>query len=228
MEQLPITVDPERSQFRIDGFPNAAKVVQLHGRLARQMADHALHRTDLMLAKDSLQALGAGQVARSAMQMALWHTAINSFAKCFGGNRARASLQPEIFPAGTPREVYHHFQALRNKHFAHDDNAYSRALPAAIISPPGQTPKVQRIVCPVFTAVVLSQENFDNATLLVDTALVYVNRKLDELAEALDAETEAMDHDALLALPAPEYTAPTAEDAFLTRPQVPRERPNRG
>lgn len=26
MEELPITVDPERSQFRIDGFPNAAMV----------------------------------------------------------------------------------------------------------------------------------------------------------------------------------------------------------
>jgi len=89
MERVEITKSGE--EFRIEGFPDAIRVLGLSGRQAQRLAHLVLHKADLKFAQDCLE-----QIERydsSLVSQALWRVAIAYYMKCFGQSKARFSLE---------------------------------------------------------------------------------------------------------------------------------------
>ena len=82
MEQFPISLSG--TAIRIEGFPDAVKLVALRGPEARRLADLALHRLDLEFAAQCLQAIYSVTPTPPVLRQAFWRSAIIHFCKCFG------------------------------------------------------------------------------------------------------------------------------------------------
>ena len=109
------------SGINIEGFPDAAMVIQLPGSKARQIADFALHRFDLEIALASLEGINATPLEAYLVRESLWRSAIVHCLKCFKESNSRACLDPkEVFERNADAlEIYEYFLSLRNKHIVH-------------------------------------------------------------------------------------------------------------
>ena len=90
MEHFQITKTPEG--FHIEGFPDAVKVLRLHGPNAQRLADLALHRADLDFALECLEQINKVPEQSYVLRQALWRSAVVHYIKCFGSNESRFSL----------------------------------------------------------------------------------------------------------------------------------------
>jgi hypothetical protein len=221
MQRFPITLVD--GKFQIGGFPDAAKVIAISPLLkdlARQYADMILHHSDLKFVQECLAALRSSQAAEPLAAEALWQCAVIHYCKCFGRQgefRARL-LTSEILAAGMPREIHEYFMSLRNKHLVHDENAWTRATPMAIVAAAGTKRKIEEVVCTNITARTRNAINMNNLNLLVVHALSWVESQIDDLSEEIKAELEKLPHDVLLAQPEPEpYYAARVEDVSKPR-----------
>ena len=117
------------SGFHISGFPDATKVIKLSGHKAQQVSELASHRNDLLIALSSLE--GINEVAPDSflVRQGLWRSAVEHCMKCFSASKARSKLDPKkVFKGDSEAmEVHEYFRCLRNKHVAHDENAYISA-----------------------------------------------------------------------------------------------------
>lgn len=208
-------------KFHILGFPDAVKLIAippLLGDLPEQLADLALHRTDLQFAQECLEAISASLPPLIAE--ALWRSAIAHYCKCFGGSRSRSTrLLPEtIFQAGLPIGAHNYFKHLRNKHIVHDENAWSQATPMAVLAPDGKQEKVEDVICLAITGETRSDDNMGNLKLLVANAISWVESQIDNLEKKIKTQLETEDYSVLLNQPEPKpYRAPKAEDVSERR-----------
>lgn len=107
---------------------------------------------------------------------------------------------------------------LRNKHLAHDENAWTQATPMAVLSAAGESPKIEEVVCSNITAKTREPININNLNLLIAHGLAWVERRIDDLCEEIKAELERHPYEVLLAQPQPEpYYAARAEDVSKPR-----------
>jgi hypothetical protein len=204
--------------IHIEGFPNAVAVIGLTGPKPTRLSQLSLHFDDLLFAKSCLDALA--HTTDEPMKSALWFTAINTVVKCFSKSKSRFSLSKKHVLHGEPAvaiEAFDFFHAMRNKHYAHDENAYLQSLPAAIINEKDDPDKIAKIVTLSFRADILGQENFNNLNLLVEASLKWVTEQYDAICVQLTEQLEQIDHATLLAYPHVEYAKPTLDDTAKSR-----------
>lgn len=221
MQRFPITLVD--GQFQIGGFPDAAKVIAvspLLEDLARQYADMVLHHSDLKFAQECLTALSSPRVTEPLVAEAVWQCAVIHYCKCFGKQGETRARLPysEILDAGMPHEIHEYFRFLRNKHIAHDENAWTQATPMAIVAAAGKKRKIEEVVCTNITARTREVTNINNLNLLVAHALSWVESRIDDLSEEIKAELEKLPYEVLLAQSEPDpYYAARAEDVSKPR-----------
>ena len=218
MEHLSITKTAQG--FRIEGFPEAVKVLRISGPKSRRLADLALHRSDLDFALECLTAVNQVAEQPYVLRQALWRSTIVHFIKCFGESESRFSLDPKkVYKGDTGSfEPYRYFNSLRNKHLVHDENSYAQCLPGAVLNKKDMDHKIAKIVCLSVIGDTLSQDNYSNLHLLVTRAREWVVAQFDELCAVLTSELEAKPYDELFALDGITYTPPGADDVHKARP----------
>lgn len=138
---------------RIDGYPQAVKLIRLDGAKPRWLADLHLHRIDLEFAISSLDAIESTSAA-SPVPEALWRSAVMHFFKCFGKSASRTFLRRGTVFKTNPgaRAVFDYFLDLRNRHFVHDENSYSQCFPAAVLNRREIEPKIAQVIAVATTA----------------------------------------------------------------------------
>jgi hypothetical protein len=200
--------------FYITDFPNAEKIIALSGIKAQELADMALHRSDLIQAEEYLD-LSIVAEDTSPNQRALWKMAIITFTKCFGKNNGRATSLDitQILPGDTlGQEVFAYFKNLRDKNIAHDDNPISQCIVGAVINKADAPYKVEKIITMNILGEVNGEENINNLRNLIKNARSYVEKKYNELCDDLAGELETLSQSELIKMEAPSYNKPTAED----------------
>lgn len=217
METLPLTQRGET--LHIEEFKDAVKVVKLTSHGARRTADLALHKLDLEFARDTLLAINAAGAIGPTAQEALWRSSIIHFAKCFGKG-SRTQLCPKKVYRSLPAaalEWFYHFKKIRDKHIAHDVNAYMQALPGAIVNDGTKGYKIEKIISFIATNPTLDQHHYKALFDLVEAALNWVIEEHDKWCDQLTQELEKEEHSALLSRPALTYTPATIADVGLDR-----------
>src|SRR6185437_7462149 len=134
---------------------------------------------------------------------ALWRSAIAQYFKCFGGSSGRSTrLVPDtIFQPGLPLDVHNYFKHLRNKHFIHDENAWSQATPMAVLGPDGREKKIEEVLCVAIIGGTRNDENIGNLRLLVANAISWVESQVDSLSEEIRSRLETEDYSVLFNQP---------------------------
>src|SRR5258708_5013871 len=153
------------------------------------------------------------------LQVGLWRSAIFHYAKCFGRSNARNRLDAQEIFKGLPDAMvcHDHFKNLRNKNIAHDENAYSQALPAAIINGPGDHNKIAKIVSLAVLSESLNPPDYQNLLNLVRKAIEYVEQELDVVSTRSTTELEKLSHAQLLKMDSVTYTLPGPNDVSKPR-----------
>ncbi|MFV8595066.1 hypothetical protein ACNRBS_11205 [Ralstonia pseudosolanacearum] len=211
----------------IEGFPDAVKLIRLTGDKAARVADLALHRHDLDFADSCLMELSKAADS-SIVQRALWHAAIVNYIKCFGGG-VRTDLDADLIYGGNAlaMEAYRYFRELRNKHIAHDVNAYAQCTPGAVVNKEGHQYKVAKILCTSTFAETIQQDSFDNLHNLIADARKAVEIEFDNLCAELTTELEAKPHAELLASDSVTCGVPTLQELFRQRKAAALSQPGR-
>ncbi len=218
MESLKISkLGGPGSGFHIEGFPDAVKVAMLDGSKARRLTHLALHRADLLFARECLSALAGGH--REPIRSALWISALVCYFKCFGQSNARGCLNASKIYAHNEiaLESFTFFKNMRDKHYVHDANPFVQAIPGALVNAETQERKIAKIVTFSARADILDQDTFTNLRLLIEGAERWVVRYYDELCEVLTKELEQKSHPELLAFPDMKYSKPEPTDAGTER-----------
>ena len=217
MEQFSIT--KTETGFQIEGFPDAAKVIQIEGPKTKRLADLSLHKSDLEFAFECLETINQVSDKPWVLRQALWRSAIIHYIKCFGDNEARFLLNSKKTYKGNAGALtaFDYFKDLRNKHVAHDDNSYAQSIPCAILNKPDKSYKIKKILC--FSAIgeTLEQGNWKNLHLLIQTARKWVVVEFDKLCETITKELEAKPYEDLNNLEPVTYTVPKIDDLKKNR-----------
>lgn len=189
MEQ--IEFEPKPGEWEIKGFPDAVKVIKLSGDRASQLAHAALHQADLLFAKQCLEKINEVSKDQHFLGNVFFESAVVTYQRCFKSG-VRDRLDPKLVydnDAGA-LETYRDFESLRDKHIAHDVNAYSDCLTGAILNKRDASFKIAKIVTISVSAVTLNQANWSNLYRLVSLALKWIETKYDRLCNELTNELE--------------------------------------
>lgn len=220
MEAIPFTF--EGGQIQIDSFPDAVQVIEITSAIGRRLSDLTLHQQDLRFAKECLELINQVSPDIGMLREALWRSAIVHFTKCFGKSKARDSLKAEdvygdVKSAALAHETFNYFKSIRDKHVAHDENAYSQVLVGALLNDGSKPFKIEKIVCLDMAAVTLEEENYSNLSLLVGGALEWVASKFDEACKEAIIELEAKSYDELKSMTRPMLQLPALEEVHKIR-----------
>lgn len=205
--------------LHVDGIPDGVAIVEIYGKLARRLADLALHKNDLVFADETLDAINIVPDEPRVIKEALWRAAIVHCLKCFG-NGARFQLSANAVYKAEPPEAmlaFNYFKALRNKHLVHDENSYAQSIPGAVLNDGSKNFKVEKIVSFSATAHTLEQANYGNLKQLVQKALEWVNAEFDRVCRMLTEELEKKPYRELAAMKPLTYKVPSIEELFHKR-----------
>lgn len=207
-----LSISRTDSGFRIEGYPDAEKLIKLDGPKAKRLADLALHGSDLEFSNQCLASINAHPDL--LVRESLWRSAIIFYCKCFGGSASRFKLDFDRVYKSEPEaeNAFSYFQSLRNKHLVHDENSYSQCSPGAVLNKREHESKIAKIVTVSHTALTLEQGNYANLELLISKAMQWVKNEYDVLCAILTSELEEQQYDTLLAKEGLLYRTPTVED----------------
>lgn len=215
----PIEIEKAEGGFRIRGYPNAVKAIPISGRAAKQLADIALHKTDLRFALECLEGINQLPKEPYFLRQALWRSAVIHFIKCFGQNKSRSSLSFSKVYRAEPgaREPFEYFKNLRNKHFVHDENSYAQCLPGAILNREGAPNKIARVVTLGVLSESICQTNFSNLYKLIHHANEWVISRYDDLCNDIASSLESQPYTELFTREPITYKIPKLEDLHVPR-----------
>lgn len=218
MENFSITKHGE--SFHIDGFPDAVKLLALSGPHAKRLADFILHRSDLAFALECLEEINRVPTESAVTRRALWHSAIIHFLKCFGSSNSRGRLKvDDLFP-NEPGALtaFEFFKSLRDKHIAHDENAWAQCLPSAVLNKKDANRKIAKIICSAFTGLSLEQSNYSNLRLLITRSMEWISKEFDQLCDTVITELETLSYEELYEREGVKYQAPGWTEVHKKRP----------
>ncbi len=205
--------------FQITDYPNAEKVIALSGGKAQELADMALHMSDLILADEYLD-LSIKSEDGSICQRASWRMAIITFIKCFSNNKSRPNTLDinQIIPNDELGiEVFLYFKNLRNKNVVHDENPIDQCLVGAIINKEDAQFKVEQIVTMNVRGEVNANANVSNLMNLIKVTREYVEQRYNNLCDELTSELEILSHTELIKRGVLTYSKPIADDVSKSR-----------
>ena len=217
MEQFEVNLTD--SGFHMSGFPDATKVIKLSGYKAQQVSELLSHRKDLSIALACLEAINDVTPDSSLVREGLWRSAIEHCVKCFSNSKARSGLNPKkVFKWDSDAlEVYEYFRYLRNKHIAHDENAYTQCIPGAVLNKPDAEYKIAKVVCFTAVAETLGQDNYSNLHKMITETLGHTEARFESLCDNLTEELEARAYGELAAMEEMTYSKPLLEDIGKSR-----------
>jgi hypothetical protein len=216
----PLGISRRGGRLHIEGYPDAVALKRIDDPIARQLQATVLHCSDLRFCNEALAALSAiDRKSHSLTAEALWVAAIARYFKCFGGNKSRAQLSAKKVLKGEDgaEDVFVYCQHLRDKHFIHDENAYSQSFTAVALNPQDAPFKVADVISMVATASTLDEQHIESFARLARFTLSWVERKRDELHSLLGAQYERESYEALLNLTDVEYQVPTSDKVSVAR-----------
>ncbi len=207
----------ENGRFGAQEFPDAQRFIKIDTPLGRQAADLALHRYDLVFARNCLHTINDNQ--NILIRNALWFSAVAHFIKCFGDNKSRSHLVSDKIFKGDDlaKEVFTFFKNVRNKHFIHDENALMQCIPNAVLNKKEAPYKIAKILATTFITPTLIEGNYSNLTLLIDRTYEWVEKEFNKLAEMLTKELEALSYEELLKMPEAIFEHPLIENVNESR-----------
>lgn len=208
-------------KLEINGIPDATQLVKLPRELSKDIADLRLHNTDLEIASRSLE--GINKAIRADIPEivdSLWRSAIIHFIKCFSGQRSRNMLDPNIVFSTEPEQALHafrYFKKLRNKHIAHDDNAYLQALTGLALNDGNKDYKIERVLCFTVLSDTMENDNYGNLLLLINRTREYVDKQFALLCDEITLELDKWSYSDLLALGDLDFKPPEVDELGKTR-----------
>jgi len=203
----------------IGGIPDAHKVVELDGKIAKRLSDLALHKYDLDFAKDCIDAMAEGDRESEVILQSLWRSSIIHYIKCFDASASRSQLSAEkIFGAGSEHLTKHrYFKNIRNKYFVHDENAYSQSLVGAVINDGKKEYKVEKIVFNIICVETLDDVGYDNMSSLINISRSFVIKQIEHIFDVLTKELEREPYEKLSGRKKMIFRVPTIDDVSEPR-----------
>jgi hypothetical protein len=209
--------------FRRHGKQNV-ELKQLSGSAAAEFAHLSLHHYDLASAREFLveleQLTANGADPPMVACRAMWTAALISTIKCFDRtSRSRSGLNPNaVFGESNPlRADFDHLKSLRDKHVAHDDNDWLRAIPLALIEQPEGSPSIASIHALVMRGEVVNADNISRLRSVTGTALQWVAAEWTVQAERLRSWLATLTPAELAALPDVAGQMPNDASVQVTR-----------
>lgn len=208
----PFGISWREGRLHIEGVPDAIKLVEIRGKKAKRLAHLALHRSDLDFAASCLEAINASD--NEVIRASLWRSAVIFYIKCFVGGSQRSQIHAsEIYKGDkSGQEIFQQFKHLRDKHFIHDENAFSQVTPSAAINSGSKLYKIEKIITLAHHVGTLDQANYNNLILLVKKALEWVISNFELLCNSITLDLEAESYEKLIGLPQVVYTVPQLDD----------------
>lgn len=193
-------------------YPEAVKIIEVHGREAKRIADYKLHVDDLVFAGHCIARLRDTPPEDELIREALWRTALVHTMKCFMVSNSRSQISENKVFKGEPPDAKAAFKFLmdiRSKHVVHDENSFAMVFIGAILNKPGAPTKVADISTVVTMAETCNIENLNNLGLIVVKAHAWVQSALVEETEKLIGSLELERYEDLAQRNAPNYRIPT-------------------
>jgi hypothetical protein len=167
----------------------------------------------------SIEAINSAPKDPTIVRVALWRFAVNDFFKCFKRSASRKKLSAdEVFQSDTEgRKIFKHYEDLRDKHIAHDENAYSQCMAGAILNKVNSKDGIAEIISPVFTTQTFDQSAYSNIKLLCEKTISWVEVEYDKVAFKIKTELEQIPYQELLKQDMIVYRAPTPNEVSGNR-----------
>jgi hypothetical protein len=206
------------SGLHLEGFPDVVKIIRVDGPHAKQLADLALHESDLEFAANCVEGINKAPEKPPVLRQALWRAAIVHFMKCFGDSARFQLSEKKIYKEkSTALTAFAYFKDLRNKHFIHDENSYAQSLPGAVLNNGTKSFKIEKIVCFNVIGDTLDQNNYGNLSLLIQEARTWVAAEVDTLCNLITTDLEAENYERLLSRDSVTITVPKIEETGKRR-----------
>jgi len=207
--------------FQLTDFPNAQKVVALHGTKSQQLADMAAHMHDL---NEASRCLDFFEKSTDLFSQSIFaKMAIILIMKCFSKNNARKyplKIEEILSSDHEGRKIFSYYKELRDKNIAHDDNAFYQCIPGAVINKEDAEYKIEKVVCFSAKGEVLDIGDVHNLRLIIGHSIKFTEAQFDQLCDELTQELEARSHEELIKMPQLEYKKPIVEDMGKNRGKV--------
>ncbi len=214
-------VPPNQRTLHLGMYPDAVAFKKIDGALARPLRAIALHRTDLLFCQHAVKKLleASLQPLEDVVHHALWVAAIAQYFKCFGSSKSRGQLSAaKVFkshPQALP--VFQYFQALRDMHIIHDENAYSMSFVGIALNPGTDQTKIAGVVSLALNADSSDDSHVRSFSELIRATLDWVEAKREQLQTMLASEYEAKSYPQLEAMPDVSFQAPDAAQVMIAR-----------
>lgn len=208
-----LALTQEGKTLRIEGYPDAIAFKRIEGKHAVRLRAMTLHDADLTRCWEALQALASDDNAKdSILRDCLWIAAVALYFKCFGNSKARCQLDAKaVFKTqSSAMPAFQYFDALRNKHILHDENAYTQSFVGIVVNPVSNRYKVADVVSSGVDAITSDPSHVKSLSTLVNATRVWVAAERDRLHKMLADEYEAKPYEVLLAMPNVQIKVPTA------------------
>ncbi|MEI2264197.1 hypothetical protein [Erwinia sp. CGal63] len=208
-------------KVEVHGIEDADKIVNLPKDISGDLADYALHLTDLEIALSSLNAINkVVTLGEAKIQESLWRSAIIHFIKCFSNQVSRGKLDPELVFKDEPPEAleaFRYFKNMRNKNIVHDENAYLQCLNGIVLNKGNKHYKVERIICTSFMAATLEDGTFSNLLLLVNRSIEHVKEYHEKLCGLITEILEVKEYSELTSYGSVIYNLPDVKKIHKPR-----------
>lgn len=105
-------------------------------------------------------------------------------------------------------EAFKFIKNLRNKHIAHDENAYLQCLMGIALNDGNKKHKIERIICTTFRANSLDDGPYGNLMMLVKKTIDFIEVEFEKCCQNLTDTLEKETYDKLLSFGEVFYTPP--------------------
>lgn len=210
-----LVVYGDRVEFT--GMRGAVKVVRPRCAGVQEFGELALHKNDLEIAIECLNR--SGQIDDLFLRHALWCSAVVHYGKCLKSMTSRGFLRSVDVFASEPGLLASHetFIALRDKHFAHDDNKFLDVAPCAFLAADGEPRKVVHVGCGVARRLTAPDDHMDSAKSTVEHVLTFVSERIEALRTAIAQRLEDMSYEEISSWDAPQVQIAEFDAVSLNR-----------
>jgi hypothetical protein len=219
IKELQVAV-ADANQFRVENYPNAAHLAAAEGASADRLRDFWLALQDTKQAHacltKSLSLLRSPET--TVVKDALWFTAVTVYVRCFASG-VRETLKPEEVFVGDLVAVHQYFYQLRNKHMAHDVNAFRQCVVGVVVNPEDAACKIADAVALPVLFPTNQGENEGNLLKLIAVTQEWLEERISALFRQVCGEYETKERAELMRLSPPQLTVPSLADVEQRRPR---------
>ena len=216
--------EPRDGSLHITAYPEAVHFAAIPSVESARLSHLTLHYMDLRSAAESLEQLSRLEEIEElrVIRHALFKWSVTSFFKCFQKSAARKVIlrRNDIYEVGEQQELFDYFKHIRNKMVVHDENDWTQCAVGAVVNPVGAPQRVAAVLTMPMWVIAVDEGHWNGMTMLTNAAMNWTEHEVDKEHDRLRELMSTYDHDALLALPAPQMRVPDAESVARRRPMT--------